>query len=61
MAAAVAGPLPFLLSSPAAAQQGTAKPPDDLSAAREQTQRTAEQLRRFKVPTATEPSFAFRP
>jgi hypothetical protein len=44
-----------LLAQPAPA------PPDELAAAKQQTQRTADQLRKFQVPIATEPSFAFKP
>jgi hypothetical protein len=49
-----------LLARPASAQ-APASAADELAAARQQTQRTAEQLRQFKIPIATEPSFAFHP
>ena len=38
-----------------------ATPADELTAAKQQTQRTADQLRKFKVPAATEPSIVFKP
>jgi hypothetical protein len=53
-----------LLTPAAAVSQQSAtspKPADELGAAREQVRRDAELLRKFKVPVATEPSFAFRP
>ena len=46
-------------SAVALAQQPAAE--DLLTSAREQVKRTSETLRDFKIPTATEPSFAFRP
>jgi hypothetical protein len=45
---------------PLAAQQ-TAPPADLIADAREQWKKNAEQLRKVKVPIATEPSFIFRP
>ena len=50
-----------MLAPAAAAAQQTPPPADELEAARRQTQRSVDQLRAFKVPAATEPSFAFRP
>ena len=41
--------------------QATAAPADELTAAKQQTQRTADQLRKLKVPIATEPSIVFKP
>jgi hypothetical protein len=41
------------------AQQAPAE--DLVASAREQVRSNSETLRKFKVPTATEPSFAFRP
>ena len=52
--------IPLLAPSSAPAQTPAA-PVDELAEARQQGQRTADQLRKFKVPIATEPSFAFRP
>ena len=40
--------------------QGTTAGADELLAAKQQTQRTADQLRKFKVPIATEPSIVFK-
>jgi hypothetical protein len=46
----------------AAAAQQSAAPATDLdAAARDQIKRNTDQLRKFKVPIATEPSFSFRP
>ena len=55
-----------MLAPAAAAAPQTAVPPqtppsDEVEAVRAQTRRVVEQLREFKVPGATEPSFAFRP
>jgi hypothetical protein len=58
--AAVLAALP-LVAAPAANPQTQTAPQDELAAARQRTQQTIDQLRRFKVPIATEPSFAFRP
>jgi hypothetical protein len=52
-AAAVAAPL--------AAQGAQGKSADQLEAARTQTQRSIDALRKFRTPTLLEPSFAFRP
>jgi hypothetical protein len=52
--------LPLLATSAASAQTAST-PAEELAAARQQTQRNAEQLRKFKIPIATEPSFSFRP
>jgi hypothetical protein len=41
--------------------QATPAPADELTAAKQQTQRNADQLRKFKVPMATEPSIVFKP
>ena len=41
--------------------QATPAPADELTEAKQQTQRTADQLRKFKVPAATEPSIVFKP
>lgn len=49
------------LAVPAMAQQPPASAEDLDAAAREQFARSGDLLRKFKVPTATEPSFAFRP
>ena len=57
IAAAVAA-FPLLARPGANAQTA---PADEVAAVRQQRQRTTEELRRFKVPIATEPSFAFRP
>jgi hypothetical protein len=46
-------------SSVAVAQQPSAD--DLLASARDQVKENSETLRKFKVPTATEPSFVFRP
>ena len=46
-------------SAVAVAQQPPAE--DLLASAREQVRQNGETLRNFKVPIATEPSFAFRP
>ena len=51
----------MLMPAPALAQAPSAHIPDELQAAKQRIQRAAEQLRRFKVPPATEPSFAFNP
>jgi hypothetical protein len=49
-------------ATPSLAQQPAPPPAADVdSGAREQVTRTREQLRKFKVPIATEPSFTFRP
>jgi hypothetical protein len=48
-------------AAPALAQQ-PAEPAGDVDTlAREQAERNRDQLRKFKVPIATEPSFAFHP
>jgi hypothetical protein len=52
LAAVMLLPAPLLSQAPAA---------DELPAAKQQIQRTAAQLRNFKVPAATEPSFVFKP
>ena len=49
------------LAPAAVAMQPPPAPADELAAVRQQSQRTTETLRKFKVPMATEPSFAFRP
>jgi hypothetical protein len=41
--------------------QATPAAGDELTAAKQQTQRNADQLRKFKVPMATEPSIVFKP
>ena len=52
----------LLAAAPAAAAFAQQPPAEDLVAsARDQAKRTSETLRSFKVPIATEPSFAFRP
>lgn len=55
--------LALLFPAPLLAQDAAApaNPPDDLAAVRQQTQRSAEILRSFKIPVATEPSITFRP
>jgi hypothetical protein len=54
--------LATLVLAPAAMLgQTPASTPDELAVARQQTLRTAEQLRKIKVPIATEPSFSLRP
>jgi hypothetical protein len=45
----------------AMAQQPPAVTQDLAAAAREQVKTNSETLRKFEVPTATEPSFVFRP
>jgi hypothetical protein len=60
MAAMIAPAVLPAAALPAAAQK-PADSSDELSAARQQTQRNTEQLRATKVPVATEPSFSFRP
>jgi hypothetical protein len=54
LAAAVLAPAPML-------GQATPAPADELAAARQRIQINADQLRKFKIPIATEPSFTFRP
>jgi hypothetical protein len=49
-----------LASAPIQAQP-PASPADEVTAARQQRQQSADQLRKTKVPMATEPSFVFRP
>jgi hypothetical protein len=51
----------LLSPAPLSGQAPAAPAADELQAARQRTQRTAETLRKFKVPIATEPSFAFKP
>ncbi len=51
--------LPFL-AAPAAPQTPGA-PADDLAASRQRRQAASDQLRKFRIPVATEPSFSFRP
>jgi hypothetical protein len=58
--ASLAAALPLVTTAPLSAQT-QALPIDELADARQQMQRRAEQLRRFIVPAATEPSFTFRP
>jgi hypothetical protein len=55
LAAVMLAPAPLFSQTPAA------PPIEELPAARQRTQRTAEELRKFKVPVGTEPSFAFKP
>lgn len=50
-----------LAAAPALAQQPAPSAAEIETAAREQVTRTRDQLRNFKVPIATEPSFVFRP
>jgi hypothetical protein len=53
--------LAFVAASGVAMAQQTADSEDLLASARAQIKRNGEALRSFKVPTAAEPSFAFRP
>ncbi|HYP09377.1 MAG TPA: hypothetical protein VER03_24345 [Bryobacteraceae bacterium] len=48
-------------SAAVVAAQETAPTEDLLGAVREQVKTNSQTLRAFEVPTATEPSFAFRP
>jgi hypothetical protein len=50
-----------LIAIPAAAMAQQPAPDDLLASAREQMKHASQELRNFKVPIATEPSFAFRP
>jgi len=52
--AAILAPAPLLgqVSAPIA---------EELAAARQRTQTTTQALRKLKIPTATEPSFTFKP
>jgi hypothetical protein len=52
-----------LAAAPVTLAQQNPPPPavDPEAAAKQQVLRTREQLRKFKVPITTEPSFAFRP
>lgn len=65
-AVAVVAPVSFSPSARLLAQTQPpptpASPPaDELTAARQQNERTATQLRAFKLPIATEPSVVFKP
>ena len=51
----------FAIPAAAAAEQSAAPATDLVAAARDQIKRNTDQLRKFKVPIATEPSFSFRP
>jgi hypothetical protein len=50
-----------IVAMPAAAMAQQPPAEDLLASAREQVKGLSEELRNFKVPIATEPSFAFRP
>ena len=49
------------MAMPAAALAQQPPAEDVLAVARDQVKSTSEELRKYKVPIATEPSFAFRP
>jgi hypothetical protein len=49
------------LGAPPANAQVRPQAQDEIAATRQQMQTAIQQLRQFKVPIATEPSFAFRP
>ncbi len=51
----------LLLAAPALAQAPAADPATDLETARTQLRSNTGQLRKYPVPVATEPSFAFKP
>ena len=53
----------LLAATPLLAQTSTPQPqaPDDATAVRDKLKNNAEQIRKFELPGATEPSFIFQP